>query len=70
MHLTGELGTCSKESSMSIPLSPIPPSLCLPQHDRDLDGRSRQIEAGRATYRYAYDKANIRGLAMTPEGCA
>lgn len=41
-----------------------PHAPCLPQHDGDPEGRSRQLEAERATYRYAYDKANIRGLAM------
>lgn len=49
---------------MPVPFDRTPFPLCLPQHDRELAGRSSELAAAQKTYRYAYDKANIRGLAM------
>lgn len=49
---------------MSLPFDRTPFPLCLPQHDRELAGRSSELAAAQTTYRYTYDKANIRGLAM------
>lgn len=42
----------------------LPPQLSLPQDDPDAPGRERRLELAREAYRYSYDKANIRGLAM------
>ncbi|MFO0758431.1 MAG: lipoxygenase family protein [Byssovorax sp.] len=44
-------------------LRPRPPTL--PQDDGDQEGRQAELEAAREAYQYAYDKPNIRGLAMT-----
>lgn len=49
---------------MSLPSSPLPPDLSLPQDDRDTEGRDRALAAAREVYRYTYTKPNIRGLAM------
>lgn len=43
----------------------LPRPASLPQHDADAQGRAAELEAARAAYGYSYDKANIRGLAMT-----
>jgi arachidonate 15-lipoxygenase len=43
----------------------LPRRSSLPQHDHDTEGRDAELEAAREAYRYAYDKPNIRGLAMT-----
>lgn len=45
----------------------LPPKLCLPHDDPDPSGREQQLGRARETYRYSYDKANIRGLAMAAE---
>src|SRR5438105_4087934 len=52
---------------MPTPLDWLPCHLSLPQNDSDLAGRGAGLAAARATYRYAYDKPNIRGLAMSAE---
>ena len=49
---------------MISPTDLLPPKLSLPQTDDDPEGRSRQLAGARDAYRYAYDKPNIRGLAM------
>lgn len=46
------------------PFDLLPPQLSLPQDDQDRSGRERKLELARDAYRYSYDKANIRGLAM------
>lgn len=42
----------------------LPPIMTLPQDDRDPAGRADELTRARDLYRYSYDKANIRGLAM------
>ncbi|WAS95594.1 lipoxygenase family protein [Nannocystis punicea] len=46
------------------PFELLPPQLSLPGDDPDPAGRERRLELAREAYRYSYDKANIRGLAM------
>ena len=52
---------------MPTPSDRLPRPTSLPQHERDTAGRAAELEVAREAYRYAHDKANIRGRAMTAE---